>query len=99
MAVKNKRIRYIGFQIVGGHKIDRKEFIRALRRAFSKDEYITIEPWLTVFTDNKGILRCEHTGKEKTIELLNSMDLGGGKVRTIVTGGTIKKVSKILFEE
>ncbi len=99
MAVKNKRYRYVGFEIIGDRGVDRKDMIRTIRRSFSGDEYADIEPWLTIFNDSKGILRCKHSGKDRTIELLNSMEIGGGKVKTIVTSGTIKKVRKILFEE
>lgn len=92
MAVKNMRPRYIGFRVTGGVKIHRKEMIRAIRSSFSTDEYNDIEPWLTAFDGFKGILRCRHNGSERARELLNDIYLDPGRVETVITSGTIKKV-------
>ncbi len=98
MAVKGKRYRYIGFEIIDGEEIDRREMIRAVRNSFREDEYTAVEPWITVFTGDKGIVRCLHTGKDRTIEILNNLEIKGGTVKTVVTSGTIKKVKKVLLE-
>lgn len=98
MAVEGKRWRYIGFELSDG-KLDRREMIRAVRDSFSKDEYSELEPWLTVFTGTKGILKVRHMGKDRAIEILNSMKFNGVTVKTVVTSGTIKKVKKTLSVE
>ncbi|MBS3816208.1 MAG: hypothetical protein KGY76_01450 [Candidatus Thermoplasmatota archaeon] len=98
MVVGEDRQRYIAFVIEGG-KTDRGGMIGAIRDEFSKDEYENIKPWLTVFEKDKGIVRCKHTGKERAIEILNGMQVGGGKVKTLTTSGTIKKAKKRLYED
>ncbi len=94
---EKKRPRYIAFELVNG-RTDRRGMINAIRSAFTREEYDSIEPWLTVFTGTKGIVRCNHTGKERAIEILNGMDMGGGRVKTLVTSGTIKKAKAVLFD-
>lgn len=98
MAVTDKRNRYIAFEIVGG-KTSRREMIRLIRENFSQKEYQEIEPWLTVFTGKKGIVRCNHTGKEKAVKILNDISVKGGRVKTVTTSGTIKKAKKRLLED
>ncbi len=95
MAVEGKRKRYISFFIEGG-STDRRGMISAIRRNFSREEYEEIQPWLTVFTGEEGIIRCDHRYKERTVDVLNGMKVGGGKVRTLITSGTIKKAKKRL---
>ncbi len=97
MAVRNTRQRYIGFEITDGKELERKDMIMMIRNSFTKDEYADLEPWLTVFTGSKGILRCKHIGKERALEILDSMDIEGAKVKTVITSGTIRKVQKKLF--
>ncbi len=97
MVVGDDRQRYIAFVIEGG-KTDRGNMIGAIRHEFSKDEYENIKPWLTVFEGDRGIIRCKHTGKEKALNILNKMQVGGGKVKTIMTSGTIKKAKRRLDE-
>ncbi|MFW5952707.1 MAG: hypothetical protein ACOCSJ_00940 [Candidatus Natronoplasma sp.] len=95
MVVGEDRQRYISFIIAGG-KTDRKGMINAIRSAFSREEYEEIEPWLTVFEGDRGIVRCDHTGKERSVEILNEIEIDNGKVKTIITSGTIKKAKKAL---
>ena len=84
MAVEGRRNRYIAFRIAGG-KTDRSGMIGAIRRAFSRSEYEKIKPWLTVFEGGRGIVRINHDGKERALEILNSIEVGGGKVETLTT--------------
>ncbi|MFO8109413.1 MAG: hypothetical protein R6U17_02680 [Thermoplasmata archaeon] len=98
MAVRNERLRYIGFELEG-RKIPRDVMISAIRASFESEEYEKIKPWLTVFDDNKGIVRCRHKGKERTKDILNSMKLNGESVRTVVSSGSIKKVKERLFND
>jgi len=49
--------------------------------------------FLTRFDGNKGIVRCKHTEKDNTINLLNSIkEISNSKVeiKTVGTSGTIK---------
>ncbi|UCE73509.1 MAG: hypothetical protein JSV56_10835, partial [Methanomassiliicoccales archaeon] len=62
----------------------------------SKDALLKIEPWLTVFKDNEGILRCVHSARDEAIKLLKSIEVVGRdsikiKVEPLGTSGTIKK--------
>lgn len=97
MAVENDRQRYILFVIREG-ETDRRGMINAIRDEFTREEYEEIKPWLTVFEGDRGIIRVKHTGKARAIEVLNGMEVGGGKVETITTSGTIKKVKKRLYD-
>ncbi len=98
MAVRNYRNRYVGFVIQGG-KTTRRKMISAIRSSFDKDEYHRISPWLTVFDGEKGIVRCQHHGNDRVVEVLNKIEVEGGKVKTVVTSGTIKKVKDRLFRD
>ncbi len=98
MAVREKRNRYVVFEIEDG-KTDRRGMIRAIREAFSRDEYEKFEPWLTVFEGDKGIIRFDHKGKERVIEVIDEIVVGGGVVRTTFTSGTIKKAKEKLESE
>jgi len=95
MVVGDDRQRYISF-IIEGDKTDRRSMINTIRSEFSKEEYEKIEPWLTLFKGDKGIVRCNHTGKERAIEILNEIEICSGKVKTITTSGTIKKAKRAL---
>ncbi|MFP4142950.1 MAG: hypothetical protein ACOCTN_06820 [Candidatus Natronoplasma sp.] len=95
MVVGDDRQRYISF-IIESVEIDRRGMIDAIRDEFSSEEYEDIEPWLTVFKGDRGIVRCNHTGKEGAIEILNQIEIEGGRVKTLVTSGTIKKAKKAL---
>ncbi len=97
MAVRETRQRYISFVIENGCT-DRRGMIREIREVFSGDHYERCEPWLTVFSGKGGILRCNHTCKELAIELLNSIRVGQGRVKTVYTSGTIKKAKERLSE-
>jgi RNase P/RNase MRP subunit POP5 len=99
MSSKNKkpRKRYIAFRITAPCRISRKEFISAIRKNVQeKDQWERVEPWLTVFENNEGILRCVHTAKDEALEILASIENIGSenvkvKVETLGTSGTIKK--------
>ncbi len=97
MAVENERQRYIGFVIEGG-KTSRPNMISCLRKSINPDEYHEIRPWLTIFDGEKGIIRCRQEGKERLIDILNSLKVEGGNVKTLITSGTIKKVKQRLFD-
>lgn len=58
-----------------------------------------MKPWLTVFKNNEGILRCVHTNKDKAANLLTSIKTIGRdkipiKVETLGISGTIKKAKR-----
>jgi RNase P/RNase MRP subunit POP5 len=93
---KTTRKRYIAFQINAPRTISRSEFIYAIRDREKSNEYKEgIKPWLTVFDNNQGILRCAHTKKDEAVRLLSSIKSVGRekmpvKVITLGTSGTIK---------
>jgi len=95
MVVGDDRQRYISF-IIEGAETDRRGMINAIRNEFSREEYEEIKPWLTVFEGDRGILRCKHIGKERAVEVMNEIEVDKGKVKTIITSGTIKKAKKAL---
>jgi len=53
--------------------------------------------FLIRFDEGKGIVRCRHTDKEKSIEILNSIDKiknNNCQIKTLGTSGTIKALVK-----
>jgi len=95
MVVGDDRQRYISF-VIEGAETDRRGMIKAIRDKFSRKEYEDIEPWLTVFEGDRGIVRCSHTGKDRAVEIMNEIEIANGRVKTIITSGTIKKAKKVL---
>ncbi len=97
---RTPRKRYIAFKITAPRTISRKEFIVSIRQSIpDKNSWERIEPWLTVFEDNEGILRCTHTSKDEAIELLTSIKTVGReripvKIETLGASGTIKKAKR-----
>lgn len=98
--IKNERKRYIAFRIHSPRIILRNEFIAAIREHISsKEDLDKMKPWLTVFENNKGILRCVHTNKDKATSLLTSIKTIGRdmipiKIETLGISGTIKKAKR-----
>ena len=77
-----------------------REFIAAIREDLpDRNSWDRVEPWLTVFENNEGILRCAHGFKEEAMELLASIRTIGREkipvtVETLGTSGTIKRAKK-----
>jgi RNase P/RNase MRP subunit POP5 len=103
MVVKEFRRRYILFELEAPREVERWELIKAIQKRASQmglDHQVDGRPWLTAFQQNRGILRCAHTDKDRAIELLTSITEVGEndelkvEVRTIKTSGTIKKVKE-----
>ncbi len=94
---KTQRKRYIAFSVSASREITRKEFIAAIRKnTINNEQWDRIVPWLTVFENNMGILRCIHTGCNEAILLLTTIERVGKsgekiQVNTLGTSGTIKK--------
>lgn len=97
------RPRYILFSISADKKvfpIQRHQLIAALQSYCSslhdcslKDKKI----YLTRFNGEKGIVRCKHTEKKATIQLLESIkkiNHNSVDITTIATSGTIKSLIK-----
>ena len=95
--VMKRKQRYIAF-VIEGSSTDRKDMINKIMNNFSYNEYQEISPWLTVFTGDKGIIRCNHDKKDEAVKILNSIKISEGEVKTITTSGTIKKAKERLFE-
>lgn len=97
---KTARKRYIAFQITASRTISRNELIYEIRDKEKSNEYQEgIKPWLTVFENNEGILRCAHTKKDEAMRLLASIKSIGRekvpvKVITLGTSGTIKRAKR-----
>jgi ribonuclease P/MRP protein subunit POP5 len=98
-----EKTRYIAFRIDAPRNITRKEFIGAIRLgAQDQKQWDEMKPWLTVFEDNCGILRCFYLSKDDAVKLLKSIThIGREKVPisviTLGTSGSIKKAkSKFL---
>ena len=99
MPVREFRKRYVAFKIDAPREVQRWELIGAVQRMADSMGMAgdgVARPWLTAYRDNRGILRCSHTDKEKAIQLLTSINEIGEermpvKIETIVTSGTIKK--------
>ncbi len=77
--------------------------INAIRNKCSnlyKEDCKKMGLYLVRFDGEKGILRCRHTQKDKTINLLNfieKIDKDKVKIKTIATSGTIKSLVKKHF--
>lgn len=71
--------------------------IRNKCRSIFNKECKELGIYLTRFDGEKGIVKCKHTEKEHTIDLLNSIDkISSNKVeiQTLGTSGTIKALEK-----
>ena len=99
MGVRETRKRLIAFRIDAPRNIERWELIKVLQNKAMEMGMAgegQARPWLTVYKDNRGIMRCAHVDKEKAIELLVSVtEIGEAntpvQLETIVTSGTIKQ--------
>ncbi|MBU3901817.1 MAG: hypothetical protein KKE04_00410 [Candidatus Thermoplasmatota archaeon] len=94
MVVKDKvgRRRYIAFEIISDKTIPRNDVVKMIRKEFVH-RYISVKPWLTRYNNNRGLLRCLHTGKDEAIKILTSVKQIGNinvEIKTIGTSGTIK---------
>ncbi len=106
MPPREFRKRYVAFVIEAPRNIERWEMISALQKMATAMNMLSEgerRPWLTTFRDNRGILRCVHTDKERAIELLtNITELGEEQMKveitTIKTSGTIKKAKASIPE-
>jgi RNase P/RNase MRP subunit POP5 len=98
--IKTDRKRYIAFKITAPRVISRKELISTIReKVKSNESWGKMKPWLTIFEDNEGILRCVHTNKDEAVKLLTSIKIVGKekmpvRVETLGTSGTIKQAKR-----
>jgi RNase P/RNase MRP subunit POP5 len=93
--VKDKvgRNRYIAFQVEGGDDLEMGDMIRALREAFSSFPQDT-RPWLVLFQQGQGVVKCSHLHKDDVIRVLQSIRRVGERevrIRTLGTSGTVRK--------
>lgn len=73
-----------------------KEIRKQCQNLFNKD-YKEMGLFLTRFDGEKGIIKCNHVEKEKTIMLLKSIHKVSSKtveIETVGTSGTIKSLLK-----
>lgn len=99
-SIERERKRYIAFKITAPQVISRNELISAIReKVKSNESWGNMKPWLTIFEDNVGILRCVHTYKDEAVKLLTSIKIVGKEkmpvnVETLGTSGTIKQAKR-----
>jgi RNase P/RNase MRP subunit POP5 len=101
VAVKDKigRRRYIAFEIISDKNISRNDAVGMIRKEF-KPYFNSVKPWLTRYRNNKGLMRCAHTGKNDAIRVLNSVKQIGKadvEIKTTGTSGTIKAAMRKYF--
>ena len=98
--IKADRKRYIAFKVHSSRNLSRNELISAIReKVINNESWVKIKPWLTIFEDNEGILRCVHINKDEAIKLLTSIKIVGKekmpvRVETLGTSGTIKQAKR-----
>ena len=98
--IKVDRKRYIAFKVYSSRTLSRNELISAIREKVKNNEsWVNMKPWLTIFEDNEGILRCVHTNKDEAVKLLTSIKIVGKenmpvRVETLGTSGTIKQAKR-----
>ncbi|TLZ53373.1 MAG: hypothetical protein E6K18_00245 [Methanobacteriota archaeon] len=86
MVVRDKvgRNRYVAFVVTP--PVEKARLLAALKSAPGSDR-----PWLVDYDGGRGLVRCAHTSKDATIELLNALRIGDARLRTTGTSGTIRK--------
>lgn len=92
------RARYIAFIVESAAPVSRPQLLRTLQSA-QRGRPSPLEVQLTIYEDNRGIVRIRHRDKEEAIALLRS--LGGAtegfSVRTLKTSGTIRTLKERYF--
>lgn len=80
------RPRYVAFRVDAEKPVDFDDVVAALRE---RDD----EAWLVDFDGEEGVVRCPHTRRDATVELLVGLDEIGGAgvdVETLGTSGTVR---------
>lgn len=100
MVVKEKRgrRRYIAFEVLSDKPVSLDE-LRSVLRAESRHCNID-PPKIIQYENQRGIVRCQHTEKERVIEFLNNIKREGGlfSIKTLRTSGTLRKLRKLYFQ-
>ena len=94
------RWRYIAFEIGGGAKVARNDFLEALISA-SRGTPLANSFRITVFEGDFGILKVPHMLKDDAIKVLDLVDSVRGtpcKVAPLKTSGTIRTL-KVKYKE
>jgi len=96
------RSRYVAFEVSSKGAVRTGDLITTFKRAADKyDDAEKIRPWLIMFENGKGIVRCSHTSKDECINLLQSIKGVGGtrvKIKTLGTSGTVRGARKKYLE-
>lgn len=85
--VSKRRSRYIAFRVRADDPPAFGDVVRAIRR---RDD----EAWLVEFDGRTGIVRCPHTSRDRTVEMLTGIDRIDDEpvqVRTLGTSGTLRR--------
>jgi len=102
MVVKEKRgrRRYIAFEVLSDTPLNLAELKSILRN--EAQHYGMEPPKVIQFENQRGIVRCPHTEKEKIVELLNNIKRTGKKelrIRSLRTSGTLRKLRRLYFQQ
>ncbi len=101
---QGNRRRYVGFQVFLKNKkgsISKQDVIAAIRRKCQELFDVDVKEkriFLVKFDKDTGIVRCKHTEKEATIEILQNIKKiktdTEVEIKTLGTSGTIKSLEK-----
>lgn len=99
---KRPRYRYIAFQVHADERPDRERMIRAIQQTADRHDLRPIEPWLTRFNGEYGILRCLRGGEQAARRLLDAIhEVDGTAVRVepLSTSGTIASLQRKVLRD
>lgn len=110
MTVKDRvgRVRHVAFRVTPaepGPSIRRNDVVGALRgviaHEFGRDVLDRLDPKLTIWTGEYGIVRVPHTGRDELVQALRAITWVGAKerevrVETLGTSGTIRGAKRFL---
>lgn len=81
------RHRYVAFRVDADRPLSFGDVVHAIRQ---RDD----DAWLVDFDGQRGIVRCPHTAKERTIDLLagiDAIDDDPVRIEPLGTSGTVRK--------
>lgn len=92
MVVRDRagRGRYVVFVVTP--PVEKARLVAALKTAPGPDRLRLVE-----YDGARGLVRCPHTAKDRTIAFLTALRVGGSRVRTVGTSGTIRKARAKYF--
>lgn len=103
---KRPRYRYVAFRVhapTDAHP-DRDEMIQAIQSTADRQDLRSIEPWLTRFNGEYGILRCLRGHEKPAARLLESVKEAGAdgkrvRIEPLSTSGTIAGLQRKVLRD